>query len=482
MLSKQFSGLLEKGLADFPGLLMARVGQRLKVPFQMSPAILNVFEMMIHPGPIAGDDPRILIAECVVQFLSLAAAAYPEQREMQRHEDPDPHPLSALSERSFIDAEPGLLTDCLLQFVVGGSQRMGRSSLQLHQPTGAGRHAEHRLEEEFGLSFALPKTGHQNRRQRCQAGTGLTVRGALGQLSTGRGPATEAGQAVSLIFGDGGPDRGQFPDLLPQRLVVAASQFLAASPARLRIKRHQFVDIFERNQLAFVFLVTGLPPSFSLLGGIPRLAGRLRALGVRVLRRRRQRRIVRRHLQPLFQLRNPLLTLSHPLEQIQDHLLSFRRLTSNPVRCDLHARICRRNHSRREDQCSGCERLSSVAMPKNFVKWVTTTVSSILDPEREERVRSITRSINRELKHKKKAFDLAAFKQKYDCDEQELSEAVQSVYNKILAKAWDDRKISNNEEKQLVWIREKLELPEESALSMKTEFAEQQFQAALANA
>jgi len=104
-------------------------------------------------------------------------------------------------------------------------------------------------------------------------------------------------------------------------------------------------------------------------------------------------------------------------------------------------------------------------MPKNFVKWVTTTVSSILDPEREERVRSITRSINRELKHKKKAFDLAAFKQKYDCDEQELSEAVQSVYNKILAKAWDDGKISNNEEKQLVWIREKLELPEESALS-----------------
>ena len=129
---------------------------------------------------------------------------------------------------------------------------------------------------------------------------------------------------MALIFDDDRLDFGQFPHLMPQRVAIAASQLLAAAPTRIWFEGDDLVASLGWNQRPFVPRMAGLAAAIALRLG---LVGR--RLRVRMLRARRQRRILRR-------LAESGLQFSHPCRQCSDlsHLrtnnrLRLRRLPSN---------------------------------------------------------------------------------------------------------------------------------------------------------
>src|SRR3989304_123914 len=66
---------------------------------------------------------------------------------------------------------------------------------------------------------------------------GLTLRHAGVPFRTGLSPAARTLQPMTLVLGDVRLDLRQFPNLMPQRLRVAAGQLLAATPALGRFER-----------------------------------------------------------------------------------------------------------------------------------------------------------------------------------------------------------------------------------------------------
>jgi hypothetical protein len=91
---------------------------------------------------------------------------------------------------------------------------------------------------------------------------------------------------MPLIFGDMGLDLGQFPDLVPSRLRVAARELSAATPALDRLQRLHVVALFGGDEGPLVLLVAGLP-ALLLFGARPR-----RRPGVRMLNAGRERGVL----------------------------------------------------------------------------------------------------------------------------------------------------------------------------------------------
>ena len=72
-----------------------------------------------------------------------------------------------------------------------------------------------------------------------------------------------------LIFGDEGPDLREFPDLMTQRLAISAGERTTTTAAGGRQARHERLALFGRDEVTFVFLMTGLStrPAPRLLRG-----------------------------------------------------------------------------------------------------------------------------------------------------------------------------------------------------------------------
>src|SRR3990172_6462293 len=105
---------------------------------------------------------------------------------------------------------------------------------------------------------------------------------------------------MTLVFGDVRLDLGKLPDLMPQRLGIAAAEPLTAAAALGRLEFLHLVAVLAGNQRPLVLRVSRLtaPPLLRL----PFLDHRL---GVEMLRTGRQRRILRRFAPPRPKLGGP---------------------------------------------------------------------------------------------------------------------------------------------------------------------------------
>ena len=66
-------------------------------------------------------------------------------------------------------------------------------------------------------------------------------------------------------------------------------------------------------------------------------------------------------------------------------------------------------------------------MSKKFVQWIKSAVTNLIDPEREERVKSLVAKLTQGLKQEQKAFRLGRFKAQFEFREQELNDAIRVV-------------------------------------------------------
>src|SRR6185295_246357 len=142
-----------------------------------------------------------------------------------------------------------------------------------------------------GSTFRLAKASHQDGRESDEPRPRLSGRHALGQFTTG-GATARAGESMLLVFGNHRLDFGKFPNLMTQRLGIAALKSFAATPTFGGHTGHDLLTLLGRNQIAFVFLVAWLAATFAFRLGLVRS----RWLIMRVRCRRRHRGVGGRFL------------------------------------------------------------------------------------------------------------------------------------------------------------------------------------------
>ncbi|HQZ66122.1 MAG TPA: hypothetical protein PLY87_13630, partial [Planctomycetaceae bacterium] len=121
-------------------------------------------------------------------------------------------------------------------------------------------------------------------------------------------------------------------------------------------------------------------------------------------------------------------------------------------------------------------------MSKQFVKWIKSKVTNLIDPERESRVKTLAGNLSRGLKEEQKAFRINKFRGTHDPHPQELTDAIEIVYRRLLERCWSDKVLTEKENQQLLWVKDCLELSDSEAKSLRMEFAEEHFRTALAQA
>jgi hypothetical protein len=171
--------------------------------------------------------------------------------------------------------------------------------------------------------LALPEAAHEQDRQGDESWSGLAVRHSRRKFGAGARPTTRADQSMPLVFRDQRLDLGNFPDLVPQRFRVTASERFTTPPTCLGFERDDGLTLLGGNQRPFVFGMSRL--TAGLLAG--RLALR-RGLRVWMLRAGRQRRILGRLVDTRFQLRHPALQPRNRFRHLHKDRLGLR---GNPI-------------------------------------------------------------------------------------------------------------------------------------------------------
>ncbi|MCC9608689.1 HNH endonuclease [Blastopirellula sp. JC732] len=100
----------------------------------------------------------------------------------------------------------------------------------------------------------------------------------------------------------------------------------------------------------------------------------------------------------------------------------------------------------------------------------------------ESRVRAITDLLERALAQDPESFSVSTAMAVGSYDPQQLDQAKQAVYRKVIVRAWEDGQLTPDEQETARWIAEKLELPEGEYTAIELELAKKQFASALSRA
>lgn len=100
----------------------------------------------------------------------------------------------------------------------------------------------------------------------------------------------------------------------------------------------------------------------------------------------------------------------------------------------------------------------------------------------ESRVTALTELLETALAHDPESFSVSSAVSSAECDPQQLDQAKQAVYRKVIERAWEDGQFTRDEQETARWIAERLELPEAEFAAIELELAKKQFAAALSRA
>ena len=121
-------------------------------------------------------------------------------------------------------------------------------------------------------------------------------------------------------------------------------------------------------------------------------------------------------------------------------------------------------------------------MAKNLVKWFKKTVRNVVDPQRQERVSAIAEHLYRNLQQHRKTFDLKVSLGAGDLADNEVIEAKEAVFTRILDRVWDDNIVTEKELRTIKWVQQALELDDKNAGRIREQYAKERFQVGLAKA
>ena len=80
-----------------------------------------------------------------------------------------------------------------------------------------------------------------------------------------------------------------------------------------------------------------------------------------------------------------------------------------------------------------------------FTKWIKKAIESLVDPEKEKRIKTLVARIRRDIREKRHQFSLkiAIHGLQYTSDDLEV--AKERVYRRILENAWTDERLTRKE-------------------------------------
>ncbi len=115
-------------------------------------------------------------------------------------------------------------------------------------------------------------------------------------------------------------------------------------------------------------------------------------------------------------------------------------------------------------------------------KWVSKAIQTLVDPDQEARVADLVTVMHRGLQQFGQKFSLASVIQGLEFTDRDLEIAKDQLYRKILAKGWEDEKLTEEEQHVAKWVAEALEIPTEESRKINLEIAREYFSTALAQA
>jgi tellurite resistance protein len=114
--------------------------------------------------------------------------------------------------------------------------------------------------------------------------------------------------------------------------------------------------------------------------------------------------------------------------------------------------------------------------------WIKKTVQQVVDPDRDERVRELVRLLHKGLEKSDEAFSIRDFAKQVDYTDRDIEIAKLDVYQRIVLRAWEDDKVTENEQKTICWVGRCLEIPSSECTRIQHSIARNRFAAALSKA
>ena len=115
-------------------------------------------------------------------------------------------------------------------------------------------------------------------------------------------------------------------------------------------------------------------------------------------------------------------------------------------------------------------------------KWVSKTIQTLIDPDQDARVADLVTVMHRGLRQYGQKLSLASITQGLEFTERDLAIAKEQLYRKILAKGWEDEKLTEQEQQTAKWVAAAIEIPAKRAREINLEIAREYFSTALAEA
>src|SRR6185436_16799220 len=116
---------------------------------------------------------------------------------------------------------------------------------------------------------------------------------------------------------------------------------------------------------------------------------------------------------------------------------------------------------------------------KQIASWFKNTVTTFLDPERESRVETLVKAIQRGIQAQGQQFNLDHALLRQELTPPDLHEAKIRVYRGALERGWAYGELTAGEQRTAKWLAERLSFHEDEARTLNIEQARKTFGLAL---
>ena len=118
---------------------------------------------------------------------------------------------------------------------------------------------------------------------------------------------------------------------------------------------------------------------------------------------------------------------------------------------------------------------------RKVLTWLENSWGKIVDPDREKRIKDISKYVHRLLAEKRQEFEFSEAIASYSIDESDIPGVQESVYTTCVERAWKDLELTDKEARSLEWVASKLGIPHSERKRINSEFGHQHIQMLMAN-